>query len=146
MDAMGHPTTRRDYALAFKREVVAEALAPGASVAAISRRRDINSNLIFTWRKQYRSGTLGPPIALDGAPAFVPVGVVDDTGQAMPVTGLPVLEAPQQLSSATARPVSKPAPVSRAIELELRNGIKLRLDAGMATETLRRVLRAVMTA
>ncbi len=43
MDAMGHPTTRRDYALAFKREVVAEALAPGASVAAISRCRDINS-------------------------------------------------------------------------------------------------------
>ncbi len=72
MDTMGHPTTRRDYALAFKREVVAEALASGASVAVISRRRDINSNLIFTWRKQYRSGTLGPPIALDGAPAFVP--------------------------------------------------------------------------
>jgi hypothetical protein len=79
-------------------------------------------------------------------PAFVPVGVVDGTGQAMPVTGLPVLEAPQQLSSATARPVSKPAPVSRAIELELRNGIKLRLDAGIATDTLKRVLRAVMTA
>jgi transposase len=146
MTVTGAPRRVQSYSLKFKLELVAEALAPGASVSAISRRRNVNANLIFTWRKQYRAGRLGPPGALDGSPAFVPVGIVDGTGQAMPVTCLPVLEAPQQQSSAAARTAPKPTPVSRAIELELRNGIKLRLDAGMATDTLRRVLRAVMTA
>lgn len=139
MDAMGHTTARRDYALEFKREVVEEALAPGASVAAISRRRDINSNLIFTWRKLYREGKLGPADTLDGPPPFIPVGVIDGTGQAVPTPLPAIVDAVRPVP----RSVSKPVPVSRAIELELRNGIKLRFDAGIATETLRRVVGAI---
>jgi len=129
----------QNYPLDFKLELVAEAIAPGASVSAISRQRNVNANLIFTWRKLYRQGMLGSPGALDGRPSFIPVGIVDGAGQAVPTT------IPTAAAYVTPAPhsVSRPVPVSRAIELELRNGIKLRFDAGIATETLRRVVGAI---
>ena len=43
---------RRRYDVAFKRAVVEQTLAPGASVARIAREHDINANQLFTWRRQ----------------------------------------------------------------------------------------------
>jgi transposase-like protein len=38
-----------------KQRLVAETLAPGASVSRVAQRYDINANLLFTWRRQVRS-------------------------------------------------------------------------------------------
>src|ERR1700692_3111695 len=32
-----------------KRQIVAETLAPGASVSIVARRHDLNANMLFTW-------------------------------------------------------------------------------------------------
>lgn len=60
---------RRSYTKAFKRRVVAETLAPGASVAAVARRHDLNANMVFMWRRDPR---FGPG---RGAAVFLPVEV-----------------------------------------------------------------------
>ena len=60
---------RRSYTKAFKRRVVAETLAAGASVAAVARRHDLNANMVFMWRRDPR---FGPG---RGAAVFLPVEV-----------------------------------------------------------------------
>ncbi|MGN4069505.1 transposase [Burkholderia gladioli] len=57
-----HP--RRTYAREFKQQVIRETLEPGMSVSTVARRHDINANVVFGWRKQYREGKLVVP-ALD---------------------------------------------------------------------------------
>ena len=47
---------RRQYSKAYKRQVVEETLTGEDSVSVVARRHDINTNLLFTWRKQYLAG------------------------------------------------------------------------------------------
>ncbi|SOE68816.1 transposase [Burkholderia sp. OK233] len=51
----------RTYTLAFKQEVIRETLEPDTSVSMVARRHDINANIVFAWRSQYRSGKLALP-------------------------------------------------------------------------------------
>ena len=44
---------RRSYDTTFKRAIVEQTLAPGASVARIAREHDINANQLFKWRRQF---------------------------------------------------------------------------------------------
>jgi len=39
-----------------KRRIVAESLERGASVSVVARRHDVNTNLLFTWRRRYGTG------------------------------------------------------------------------------------------
>src|SRR5271157_6079414 len=41
---------------ALKREIVAACLVPGASVSTVARQYDVNTNMVFTWRKLYGGG------------------------------------------------------------------------------------------
>jgi transposase len=43
---------RRFWSAEEKRRIVSETFAPGASVSVVARRHDVNSNLLFTWRRQ----------------------------------------------------------------------------------------------
>ncbi len=43
---------RRRHSLEFKRQVVAAASQPGASLAAVALEHQINTNLLHTWRRQ----------------------------------------------------------------------------------------------
>jgi transposase-like protein len=40
-------------------DIVEETLVPGASVARVARKRDVNANQVFYWRKLFREGRLG---------------------------------------------------------------------------------------
>ncbi len=60
MDTSTQAATRRQYrSLEEKRRIVEEALAEGASVAAVAREHGVNANLVFNWCKLYRTGRLG---------------------------------------------------------------------------------------
>ena len=64
----GPATSRRRWSEAEKRRIVAESYQPGVSVSvAVARRNDVNANLVFNWRRQYRE-----------AGGFVPVVVEPD--------------------------------------------------------------------
>ena len=43
---------RRQWSKAFKRQVVAETVEPGASVSIVARRHDVNANQLFKWRRE----------------------------------------------------------------------------------------------
>ena len=51
--------TKRRRTIKERRDIVEETLAPGASVARVARRHDVNANQVFYWRKLYREGRLG---------------------------------------------------------------------------------------
>jgi transposase len=54
-----------------RRDIVEETLVPGASVARVARRHDVNANQVFYWRKLYREGRLGINIATPLLPVKV---------------------------------------------------------------------------
>lgn len=75
---------RRRYTLAFKRQVVEETFAGGASVSMVARRHDLNTNLVFNWRRRYQDGTLGGTAEAPAAllPIRVATAPVDEAVQA----------------------------------------------------------------
>lgn len=56
----------------YKRPVVQESFAPGASIASVALAHGINANLLHNWRWQYRRGDFGP---ITQEPLLLPVRV-----------------------------------------------------------------------
>ena len=54
----------RHHPLEFKRALVVLSLEPGASVARIAREHHVNANQVFSWRRLYQQGRLGPPVLM----------------------------------------------------------------------------------
>lgn len=72
---------RRRWSADAKSAIVAESLAPGASVSAVARRHDISPSLLFLWRRQAVPAEAAAR-AEGGVPAaFVPVAI---TGGKLP--------------------------------------------------------------
>jgi len=106
----------RSWPEALKREIVAAASAPGASVSVVARQYDVNTNLVFTWRRLYgKAPDVSPP-----APQFLPVMVTAD------------------------QPAAAPAgPSADMIEIELPSGYRVRCGRGVKGASLRVVLDAL---
>src|SRR5208337_5375878 len=89
------------WAIGQKCRIVEETFVPGASVASVARRNNVNSNQLFEWRKQYREGMLldrkAVPRAAIPAPdlparshasaeaGLLRIGVIDQDGGICPV-------------------------------------------------------------
>jgi transposase len=118
---------RKSYTFEEKRRIVEETLQPGASVSRIAREHDINTNLIFTWRRQHARGEL---VASHGAP--------------QPVALLPVHVADAISPSAPPMPAVAKAiePRRSLIEIDL-PGASVRIHGSVEGETLRQVLEAL---
>ena len=88
------PRQRRcRYDTAFKRSIVEQTLAPGASVARIAREHGINANQLFKWRRQFLM-TKGDASAL---PAQTPPAM-----SLLPVTMVAEAPAPDTVPSPAA--------------------------------------------
>ncbi len=75
-EEVGEPTTRRIRTLEEKLRIIAEAACPGASVAAVARKHELNANLLFAWRRMHRRGLLE---GQRHAPALLPVRITAPT-------------------------------------------------------------------
>jgi transposase len=62
---------KRRRTIKERRDIVEETLVPGASVARVARRHDVNANQVFYWRKLYREGRLGISMATQLLPVKV---------------------------------------------------------------------------
>ncbi|KWF87029.1 transposase [Burkholderia cepacia] len=89
---------RPNFADEFKRGLVEQTFEPGASVSLVARRNDVNTNLLFRWRRQYLEGAFGLPrpehVVLkptDGIPTLLPVSLVDETSA--PISAMATSEA-----------------------------------------------------
>lgn len=69
---------RRFWSAEEKRRIVAETFAPDASVSIVTRRHDVNANMLFTWRREM-AVTAAP--ASENAVKFVPATI---TAAALP--------------------------------------------------------------
>jgi transposase len=133
---------RRTRSLDDRKRIVVEALARGASVAAVARRHGLNANLVFKWIRRSREGWREPakdepvvvaPLEKDGS-AFVPMKLLE----------LDTASAPSR-SDVIAKPARQTRRSARrgAMEISLPNGAKVSLDAEVDAEALRRVLSAL---
>ncbi len=87
---------RRRYDAAFKRTIVEQTLAPGASVARIAREHDINANQLFKWRRQFLLEGSAASSAEEPTPSAIsllPVTVVGEAAAAPSATS-PAAPAP----------------------------------------------------
>jgi transposase len=71
VEVVGRLSGRRSWSAEEKLEILAEAFRPGVRVRDVIARREVSSNLIYTWRKQMRAGKLGGAVA--ALPAFAEV-------------------------------------------------------------------------
>jgi transposase len=69
--------TRRYYRREQKLRIVEESFAPGASVSVLARKHDINANILFAWRRQYKRGQLDP-VTRKSEPALLPIVMGSD--------------------------------------------------------------------
>lgn len=114
---------RRAHDAAFRARVVAASMAPRARVDDLAREFGICTSLIYRWRRSM----LGPPLS---APAvkLVPVRVAE------------ARKTEPSVVAVRPRPDAKrPGP----IEIELENGIRIRVDADVSQAALRRVVAAL---
>jgi transposase len=72
---------RRLWSDEEKRQIVAETLAPGASVSIVARRHDLNANMLFTWRRQIGTSALLPA---GDAVTFVPAAITTEVAPTAP--------------------------------------------------------------
>lgn len=116
--------TRRHHDRAFKDELVAQSLVPGASVSAIALKGGINANLLFKWRRDHvRETAAGAPTAATLLPVCV------------------IAEATPTPSSQPATAVGRNARAG-VIELDIA-GAQLRLRGAVDETMLSSVLRAL---
>lgn len=108
---------RRRYSAEAKKAILAEASAPGATVSEVALRHNITRSLIHNWRRQEAASLLGATVR------FTPVTVATE----MPKT----IEAPPKMEA------------GGRIEIELPDGVRVRVEGGVDEESLKRVLRAL---
>ncbi|HEY6355804.1 MAG TPA: transposase [Burkholderiaceae bacterium] len=120
--------TRRQHERAFKDELIAQSLVPGASVAGMAMKGGINANLLFKWRREHvRAMAASAPTAA----TLLPVCVIAES--ASPPTVQPTVRV------ATGINRSSPPGV---IEIEIA-GAQLRLRGAVDETALSTVLRAL---
>lgn len=116
--------------------MVGETRVPGASVSRVARRHDLNTNLLFTWRRQVDAGVLVPA---DEASDFLPIGIVGSGHD-----GRPMLVAPSLETEADGTRPAEPATVRNGLmEIDLPEGVRIRADATVDERALGRVLSAL---
>ena len=115
----------RRHSLEEKRRIVEETLTGDASVSAVARRHDMNTNQLFTWRQQYARGRLGP-VAVAGTSTLLAVRVEE-----------PAIRAP--------RPATVTAPIPQVgwIEIECARGYRVRVHGPVDRGALQTVLEIV---
>jgi transposase len=114
---------RRIWTAEEKRQILAETLAPGASISVVARRHDVNANLLFTWRRQLRA--MGSP-ASDETAGFVPARIAPP-----PAVSSPVAEtAPEDVAAGR-------------MEIVLAGGDRVIVGADVNPAALARVIKAL---
>lgn len=116
------PERRRHWTGEEKLAILVEAFAPNVSPIEVARRHGVSTGLLYTWRK--KAMTLGNrPAVAAPAPAFLPAVVTAaETAPPVPVA------------------ISPPVPT---IEVHLKGGVKVRIEAGMPEAMIAATLKAL---
>lgn len=119
---------RRHWSDEDKARIVAECEAPGSSVSLVARRHDLNTNMLFTWRRQFRQRQCGA-----GEASFVPAVIVSKEPAVERPAAMP-REQQTGLASGTA------ARLTGRIEIVLDNSRRVIVDQDVTAAALARVI------
>ena len=129
---------RRRWTAEQKRDIAGESLQPGTSPVMVARKYGISSGLLYTWRQQLLCGALAVAAT---QPRFVRVDVVPESSRSAAATSaVPEVRPARPIEPAPAQPSVAPA---GRIEIVLRRGATVRVDAQVDEAALRRVLAAL---
>lgn len=134
IEVIGRISGRRHWTVEQKLAMLRDAFGPDGRVRAAMERHEVSSGQLYTWQREAMSGALRslvPVVRL----AFAEVQVAEVAPIDEP---LPTLSAPT--SSPPLPQAASPACKSSRICIELPSGIKLRIQAGVDTDALARVL------
>src|SRR3954453_2440759 len=120
MEIISGVERRRQWRVADKLRIVAEAERPGACFVEVARRHEVSRSVLWAWRKQAWQGVL----VAEPAPMF------------MPLRGAPALPAPAPRAEAA-------PPASPQIEIALPDGTVIRVDEAIGAAALGRVVAAL---
>jgi len=104
---------RRRWTPGDKLRIVEEAFAPGVVAKRVAERHEISTGLLFTWRRQ---------LMVNASPRFQPVQLIAD---------------PEVAPAAPSGPTPR---WDGMIEIEMRNGVRVRVGHGTDLKVLRGVL------
>ena len=121
---------RRRWTDDEKQRIVAESEAPGSSVSIVARRHDLNANMLFTWRREFRQRATGTDV--DQA-AFIPAIIArDEVGASQPATA--PREQRRSVEDDSARRLSG------LMEIVLAGGSRVIVDRDVSAAALARVI------
>ena len=110
---------RRHRTVEEKIRIVEESLQAGASAAEVARRYEINANLLFGWRRQHEQGLLRGHRRRTTAAKLVPVKMTGNSREPVTANG--------------------------TIEIELAEGVRVRVVGEAGTHQIEAVLAALLT-
>jgi transposase len=122
---------RRRWSVADKLRILAECDEPGAQVSEVAARHGVYRSLVFQWRRQAREGLL----VAEPVPEFVPVRLAD--------VAAPMIQPEPPRADATPAPSRPQARTAGLVEIELPDGVRVRVGDEVGLATLRRVLAAL---
>ena len=127
---------RRQWTPEEKAALLAEVEAEGGRVSVVARRHGISTSLLYNWRSAWKAATAARRTAIQPT-EFVQLGVVADaSSQSGPMRLSAGAVCPRGAGLALAERVG-------VIEIDLPDGVRVRVDSGVNEKALRRVLSAV---
>ena len=129
---------RRQWTPEEKAALMAEVEAEGGQVSVVARRHGISKSLLYNWRSAWKAAALAAQ-SHGGPPAeFIQLGVVAEAirRECADAQCRPVRYARGGTGLALAERVG-------VIEIDLPDGVRVRVDSGVNEKALRRVLSAV---
>ena len=130
---------RRQWTLEEKAALMAEVEAAGGQVSVVARRYGISKSLLYNWRSAWRAaaGAAAARAASAVSAGFVKLGVIAEASEhALPA-------APVRCPRGAGLSLSERIGV---IEIDLPDGVRVRVDDHVSEKALRRVLAAVKAA
>lgn len=128
---------RRQWTLEEKAALLGEIEATGGRVSVVARRHGISKSLLYNWRSAWKAAAQTSRGSAPGSAGFIQLGAIAD----------PLREASAIRMSAGAVGArgagSGLAQWAGVIEIDLPEGIRVRVDGGVDEMALRRVLAAL---
>lgn len=128
---------RRQWTLEEKAALMAEVEASGGRVSVLARRHGISKSLLYNWRSAWRAaaGAAAAQATSAVSAGFIQLGVLTEATEQL---ALPAASAacPRGTGLSLAERVG-------VIEIELSDGVRVRVDDHVSEKALRRVLAAM---
>ena len=128
---------RRQWSPEHKAALLAEVEAEGGQVSVVARRHGVSTSLLYNWRSAWKAAAMAAPTTAARPAEFVQLGVITDASDDSSTVPLPAGPASPRGAGLTL------AERNGVIEIDLADGVRVRVDSSVNEKALRRVLSAL---